>query len=183
MRARLTRSLAAGFLLAMLWLCSGAAMAQEEYIPARKSQPESTIAPIGNVPRACTQMWCQEGYNLQTTSASWPHGYYSFKVIADDRVYLCEGNLPLPPCGMPAMTCNDKAITIGESGCAMGADSHGFHMVHLKDVPENISVSISGPSGTVIHEGKVTKQCGYPNGAQCDPRQCCSAIDYMTINW
>lgn len=172
-------------LMAGVWGGAGNAAAQDTYVPVQKNQPESTIAPIGesSARRACTQMWCQEGYLLHINAPSWPAGVYSFKVIADDTVYNCQGVLPLQSCGKPSVTCNDRDISIAESGCAMDASTHAFNGIMLKKIPEHISVNISGPNGSVIHEGMVNKQCSYPNGKQCDPRQCCAAIDYMTISW
>lgn len=151
---------------------------------AEKQPPASSIAPLGRpVQQACTQMWCQEGYILRLQAQSWPQGYYSFKVIADDRVYSCEGNLPLPSCGTPAITCNDKAIQIGESGCALPADAQGFDSILLKDIPDQVAITISGPLGSVIHESKLDKKCSYPNDEACDPRQCCSALEAIGLNW
>lgn len=170
-----------------LWMALSAPLMAQQDMPAGKpAKPvESTIAPLGEgvARQACTQMWCQEGYFLHMKAEQWPEGYYSFKVVTDDKVYNCEGNLPLQACGMPSVICNDKAITIGESGCAMAPETHSFYGVTLKDIPKHISVTVSGPTGTVIHEGQVNKQCSYPNGKQCDPRECCAAIDYMSINW
>jgi len=135
-------------------------------------------------PRACTQMWCQEGYMLQLQGQDWPHGHYSFKVIADNNVYNCEGSLPFNGCGTPSVTCNDKAVQVGESGCAMSPDTHRFHGIMLPEIPANISVSIAGPEGKVFaYENAVQKQCGFPNGESCDPRQCCSAMEAATVNW
>lgn len=172
-------------LAAMIWgtLCTAVEAGE-----ARKPQRpvESTIAPIGQAgatPRACTQMWCMEGYTLQFHANHWPQGYYHFKIIADEDVYSCEGSLPLPSCGMPAVTCSDKVVQIGESGCAMPADTHSFHGLTLSKVPENIVVSVTGPTGGFTHESKVEKKCGYPNGEGCDPRPCCSAYENVGISW
>jgi hypothetical protein len=158
--------------------------AQEQ--TTRRAAPIESIAPLGNAgasPRACTQMWCQEGYMLNLEAQSWPQGYYNFKIIADENVYSCEGNLPLRAGGMPSIVCNDKGVQIGESGCALPADAHSFYAVTLSRIPENIVVSVSGPTGSFTHEGKVAKKCGYPNGEGCDPRPCCSASETVRINW
>ena len=171
-----------GFLV--LLAVPAAVQAQEQ--TARRAAPSESIAPLGNAgatPRACTQMWCQEGYTLSLNAKSWPQGYYNFKIIADENVYSCEGNLPLRDCGMPSIVCNDKAVQIGESGCAMSADTHSFHAVMLSQIPDNIVVSVSGPTGSFTHEGQVAKRCGYPNGEGCDPRPCCSANESVEINW
>lgn len=176
------------FMLGMLLgLCLPvAAKAQEEGAVKRPRVIEKSIAPLGQVtsrPRACTQMWCMEGYTLNLSASAWPHGYYQFKIIADENVYNCEGQLPLPTCGMPAVTCNDKAVQIGESGCALPPDAQSFHALTLSKIPENLVVSITGPTGAVTHESKLEKKCGFPNGEGCDPRPCCSAAESLYIEW
>lgn len=170
---------------AMLWLAMPAVASAQEKM-SRRAAPSESIAPLGHAgsaPRACTQMWCMEGYMLNLEAASWPEGYYNFKIIADENVYSCEGNLPLRSCGMPSVVCSDKAVQIGESGCAMPAETHSFNSVMLTKIPDNIVVSVSGPTGSFTHEGKVDKKCGYPNGEGCDPRACCSAHETVQINW
>jgi len=176
------------FLLGLLFFAVAASpivvSAQEQ--TARRAAPSESIAPLGNAgatPRACTMMWCQEGYMLSLNAPSWPQGYYNFKIIADENVYSCEGNLPLRECGMPSVVCNDKAVQVSESGCAMPADTHSFHAVMLTQIPDNIVVSVSGPTGSFTHEGAVAKKCGYPNGEGCDPRPCCSASESVQIHW
>lgn len=176
-----------------LWLAAGmlllfaqTAVAAGEERLARRAAPSENIAPLGDagpVPRACTQMWCQEGYTLQFNAVSWPRGHYSLKIIADENVYLCEGSLPLQPCGTPSITCSDPAVQVGESGCAMPADRHGFYAVMLTEIPDNIVVSLTGPGGSFTHESTVEKRCGYPNGEACDPRPCCSAMESVHIGW
>jgi len=133
--------------------------------------------------RACTQMWCMEGYTLELNAAQWPQGQYAFKIIADDEVYQCEGSLPFNGCGAPAVTCSADGIMIGESGCALPAETHGFSSLHLSEIPDNIAVTISGPAGSFMYEDKVQKQCGFPNGEECDPRACCSAMHSVDVRW
>lgn len=187
------RLICAAALVACLGLFAQDAMAQfaqdgmAQNPENRRVKPtENTIAPLGNVgasPRACTQMWCMEGYHLQINAASWAPGYYNFKIIADENVYSCEGSLPLPACGMPAVVCNDKAVSVMESGCAMAPATHSFPGIMLTHIPDDIVVSVTGPQGAFTHEGKVKKQCGYPNGEACDPRACCSANESVNVNW
>lgn len=133
--------------------------------------------------RACTAMWCLEGYTLNLKAAHWPAGQYTIKVIADDTVYQCQGALPFNGCGQPAMTCSDPKLVIGESGCAMRAETHHFNSLQLRPIPQNISVTIMGPEGSFIYENKTNPQCSYPNGEGCDTRQCCSAVEEVVINW
>lgn len=134
-------------------------------------------------PKACTQMWCVEGYTLQLNAGHWVPGHYAFKIIADDKVYNCEGSLPFNGCGVPAMTCSAEGIMIGESGCAMSPDTHAFDSLRLDEIPDNIVVTVSGPEGSFIFEDKVQKQCSFPNGEQCDPRACCSAMNSINVRW
>jgi hypothetical protein len=133
--------------------------------------------------RACTQMWCVEGYTLQFNAAQWPQGQYAFKIIADDKVYQCEGALPFNGCDAPAVTCSAAGVQIGESGCAMPAKTHGFSGLYLSDIPDNIAVTVSGPAGSFMYEGAVQKQCSFPNGEACDPRACCSAMHSVDVRW
>lgn len=133
--------------------------------------------------RGCTAMWCLEGYTLNLKAAQWPAGQYTIKIIADDTVHQCQGVLPFNGCGQPAMTCSDTQIVIGESGCALPAETHHFNAIQLKQIPQNISVTIMGPEGSFIYENQTNPQCSYPNGETCDTRQCCSAVEEAIINW
>lgn len=133
--------------------------------------------------RACTQMWCVEGYTLQLNAEHWPAGQYAFKIIADDQVFNCEGSLPFNGCGAPAVTCSAEGIMIGESGCALPADTHGFASLQMTEIPDHIAVTIMGPAGSFMYEDKIQKQCSYPNGEHCDPRACCSAMHSVNVSW
>lgn len=134
--------------------------------------------------RACTQMWCAEGYTLRLEGQDWPAGRYTFNIIADNTVYSCQGVLPFNGCGKPAITCSDDGVQIGESGCALPSAEHKFDSIMLPKIPDNISLSIGAPDGSIFsYENAVQKRCGYPNGAECDTRACCSAMESVQVRW
>ncbi len=134
--------------------------------------------------RACTQMWCVEGYTLRLEGQDWPAGQYTFNIIADNTVYSCQGALPFDGCGKPAITCNDDGVQIGESGCALPASEHKFDSIMLPKIPDNVSMSIAAPDGNIFsYENAVQKRCGYPNGEECDTRACCSAMESVQVRW
>lgn len=134
--------------------------------------------------RACTQMWCQEGFTLNLDSGTWPAGAYQFVITADGKRISCEGHLPLSSCDTPSVRCDSDAVLIGESGCALPANAHSFHMLQMPKPPAHITVDITHGSGKHFHyENAVQPQCGYPNGKDCDPHPCCSATISTPVEW
>lgn len=132
--------------------------------------------------KACTEMWCQEGLMLQLQGGDWPAGDYEFTIGLDGAVTHCKGSLPFKTCD-GSVTCDTKDVTIGESGCAL-PDGHTFHAILSQKTPANLSVTIMRGDGKAFsYQSPVQKQCGYPNGKECDPRECCSAVMETPVEW
>ncbi|MCC7259962.1 MAG: hypothetical protein IT567_02900 [Alphaproteobacteria bacterium] len=133
--------------------------------------------------RACTQMWCQEGFALNLDGGTWPAGSYRFVITADGQRITCEGRLPFASCDSTTR-CDSDAVLIGESGCALPANAQSFHMIQMPKPPAHIAVDITHSSGKHFHyENAVQPQCGYPNGKGCDPHPCCSATMSTSVVW
>lgn len=125
---------------------------------------------------SCTQMWCQEGTTLMLNGGAWKAGDYTFTVTADDKTVTCKGSLPFKTCD-GSVTCDGEGVTIGESGCAMPADTHAFHAVMLPQSPAHLAVTVSRADGkSFSYDSDVNAQCSFPNGEECDSTPCCSAV-------
>lgn len=134
--------------------------------------------------KACTEMWCREGFALALEGAAWKPGKYEFYIKADDAAVTCTATLPLRSDCAPSAQCSHPDWQIGESGCALPADAQGFHEISSTAMPQHVRVDITGPDGkTARTELPVTAQCGYPNGKECDKRQCCGATASMMVEW
>lgn len=134
--------------------------------------------------KACTEMWCREGFSLSLGDAVWKHGRYEFYIKADDMVVTCTATLPLRSDCAPSAQCSHPDWQVGESGCALPADAQGFHEIASTAIPKHVRVDITGPDGkTARAELPVAAQCGYPNGKECDERQCCGATAQMAVVW
>lgn len=132
--------------------------------------------------KACTQMWCQEGLMLSLKGDDWPAGKYDFTVDMDGKVTTCTGALPFKTCD-GSVKCDNDAVTIGESGCALPS-GHTFHGIMSQQTPQHLAVTITREDGKVFSwSGDVSRQCGFPNGEQCDKKQCCSAVMDAQVEW
>ncbi|HEY8377519.1 MAG TPA: hypothetical protein VIK91_13585 [Nannocystis sp.] len=123
--------------------------------------------------KICTQIGCINGLQVQIAKATpWQPGAYTFVLDLDDTRVTCTGALPLRPCdAAPTLTCDiPNRVLIGESGCALPPDQHGFSDIHVPAAVERFAVSI-------IHDGKPlggidikpTYTTSQPNGPGCDP--------------
>lgn len=134
--------------------------------------------------RACRQMWCAEGFEVGLGNNKWPSGKYSFEINADGEKTVCKSALPFTSCTGQTVCDSDSGVTIGESGCALPSSAQSFHSIMLKDIPEYISFSITHENGEVFSfESAISKNCSYPNGKGCDPKQCCSARLDVDVLW
>lgn len=143
----------------------------------------TTVSLPAAAEKACTQMWCQEGLTLQFDGGTWPAGDYTFTVAMDGATTTCKGSLPFKSCD-GNVTCDSEDVKIGESGCAMPANTHSFYGVLSQKTPNQLSVNITrndGKSFSYVSEVKGT--CFYPNGPSCDERQCCSAVVTTPLVW
>lgn len=134
-------------------------------------------------PRTCTQLWCSEGLTMTFTDASWAPGAYRIQVLADNRRTSCRARLPLPDCSASPIRCDDPDVRLLPSGCALPPEAHGFHGLHLTEIPRLIHLRIEGPDGQAEVRHSVQRQCSYPNGRACDLRPCCGAQITADLQW
>ncbi len=133
---------------------------------------------------ACTEMWCLEGLRVDLAGTSWPAGEYRFIIDADGRSRSCTARLPFPDCESLHAACSAPGVTIGESGCALPPEQQSFSDITLQNIPQSFSVRIEHDSGKVFeYQGDVQRMCTFPNGPQCDERQCCSAVLDTNVVW
>jgi hypothetical protein len=134
----------------------------------RHSEPQLDGPP----PRACTTIGCANGLTLALEpNAGWPSGRYEFELVLDGRSATCTGALPLPTCDLgPALSCVGAAVRIGESGCAMPPNTHGFSDVTLSDRPARVSIVIRHEGRELVREllSPVYRR-SQPNGPGCPP--------------
>jgi hypothetical protein len=134
--------------------------------------------------KACTEMWCREGFALELTASSWKQGKYEFYIKADETVVTCTATLPLRTDCTPSAQCSHADWQIGESGCALPPGAQSFHEISSTTIPNHVRVDITGPDAKIARsEFPVTAQCGYPNGKDCDHKQCCGATALMDVVW
>ncbi len=135
--------------------------------------------------QACTQMWCQEGLNMTLNTADWPSGAYTFTITADGQETICTSRLPFVGCDGNTVCNGPVRVTIGESGCAMGPETHGFYALMMDKPPRNFGLTIARDNGEKFIYGPVAvnPQCSYPNGKECDPSPCCSANLSADVAW
>jgi len=133
--------------------------------------------------KACTMLWCQEGFNANFKGNDWPAGEYHFTITMDSQQIKCKGSLPLKSCDKPNVECDSDIVTIGESGCAL-PDGHSFSGITSKTIPKHFSLIMTQETGkSFSFDNDVARQCSYPNGKQCDAHQCCSASLDINIAW
>lgn len=133
---------------------------------------------------ACTMIGCHSGLDISLEGSVWPAGRYDFEIISDGKTTRCSSVLPFRGCDQPGTTCDRDGVLIGESGCAMSQDVHGFSGIQLSEVPSDFSLTITHESGkTFSFRTAVTAQCAYPNGMGCDPEPCCSANIHQPVQW
>lgn len=144
----------------------------------------SSAQPDENAGFACTQMWCQEGFTLILNGSDWPPGAYTFTVTGDGKKTACISRLPFTGCEGNTK-CDAEGVIIGESGCAMGPETHSFYAVMMPATPQAFSLAIEHESGKTFtyNQEAVPMQCSYPNGERCDPRPCCSANLSADVTW
>ncbi|HMJ13485.1 MAG TPA: hypothetical protein VK524_18830 [Polyangiaceae bacterium] len=149
--------------------------------PARETTAPARDAPA--VPaRACTQIGCVEGLHvsLQPTEG-WPAGAYRFELESEAGKAKCEGALPLPACGTPALRCAGIPVQIGESGCALPAPAHGFADLTFRSAPKQLRIRISRDDQLLVaRELRPQYRRAEPNGPGCSP-VCNSANEKLVV--
>ncbi len=141
----------------------------------------SSGAPFAQV--GCTMIGCVSGLTINFDDGKWLPGEYHFDLIADGTAYHCQGSLPFRSCENNVI-CDREGIMIGESGCAMPPETHGFFAVMMEEIPGSISLTVKHESGREYQfSSGVEPQCGYPNGKECDIEPCCSAVLNQKLEW
>lgn len=137
-------------------------------------------------PKACTQMACLEGFNIDFERPLQASGNYVFNIEADGKQIICSGHLPFDDCGgeKPNFSCNAEGVFIGESGCALPKEEHALIGLSMQRIPEHITLAVShAESGKrFTHDQYVKKNCFFPNGEGCDPKPCCQANYRLLID-
>jgi hypothetical protein len=135
-----------------------------------EAPPPATPEPPG---RACTEIGCADGLTIDWESAGgWKPGRYRFEFEIDGAATTCEATLPLRPCDAgPSVTCGTNgAVMIGESGCALPPDGHGFSGVTIAGFPRSLKLRIVRDGQTLAEQ---TSAPSYrkvqPNGEGCPP--------------
>lgn len=126
-------------------------------------------------PRACTEIGCMNGLSVALDKATpWAAGDYTFVVDVEGTRVTCEGALPLKPCDAgPSLRCDPpERVTIGESGCALGPETHGFSELQFVggEPPRAVELTITR-DGEALHTAKLspTYTTSRPNGPECPP--------------
>jgi hypothetical protein len=125
-----------------------------------------------------------DGLRLQMTKATpWPAGEYELSFDLDGTAVTCKGSLPLKPCEQgPALSCapTDR-VQVGESGCALPADQHGWSDVQIAESPARVQVTIRH-GAEVLHTSEIQPQYKtlQPNGPGCEPT-CRSASGAIAV--
>jgi hypothetical protein len=120
-------------------------------------------------PLVCTEMGCSDGFRITLEPTSgWRQGKYKFSIVHDGTTTVCEGELPLKPCGTPSLTCTAEGISIGESGCAIPADEQGFSDISSTTLPKSVEVQIEFEGAGVISKTFAFEYKEvFPNGPDC----------------
>ena len=123
--------------------------------------------------RVCTQIGCVNGLRLTLVKATpWTAGEYVFTVDLDGASVTCKGALPLKACDQgSALTCDvEDKVMIGESGCALPVEQHGFSDIQIFGTPARVNLTIAR-DGQPLHSGELTPTyvSSRPNGPDCEP--------------
>ena len=135
-----------------------------------KEQGEA-VGPGGG--KMCTQIGCVDGLRLTLEKAgAWAPGAYTFAFTLDGAAVTCSGSLPLKACDAgPSLTCDAEGrVMIGESGCALPPDQHGWSDIQVSGAPKAVKLTISR-DGQPLHAAELTPTYteSRPNGPDCGP--------------
>lgn len=123
--------------------------------------------------KMCTEIGCVSGLRIDLQKAgAWQPGAYVFTFELDGSPVRCSGALPLKACDAgPSLTCDGEGrVQIGESGCALPPDQHGFSDIQLLGSPAKVRVAIAR-DGQELHSAELapTYTESRPNGPGCEP--------------
>lgn len=127
----------------------------------------------GGGERACTKIGCENGVRMTLTKATpWVPGTYAFAFELDGEPVECKGALPLQACDAgPSLSCTpDAVVQVGESGCALPPEQHGFSDITVRGEPKQVTLKI-------LHDDKPLASAditpnfltSQPNGPGCEP--------------
>ncbi|WAS97959.1 hypothetical protein [Nannocystis punicea] len=136
-----------------------------------KGQVEPTDPGGGG--KVCTEIGCIGGLRIELQpSSGWPAGDYTFAFALDGVPVTCKGALPLRACDAgPSLTCDvPDRVQIGESGCALPPEQHGFADIQIPSSPAAVQLEIRRGEET-IYAGDITPTYveSRPNGPGCEP--------------
>ncbi|MBA3548329.1 MAG: hypothetical protein H0T76_17750 [Nannocystis sp.] len=139
-------------------------------LPACAAKSPAATDPGGKV---CTQMGCINGLHLNLAKVTpWTAGAYTFVLELDGAAVTCTGALPLPACDQgSALRCDvEGKVQIGESGCALPPEQHGFSDIQISGEPTTVKLTIKREDQQ-LHSGELTPTyvTSRPNGPGCEP--------------
>ena len=139
-------------------------------LPACAAPSPGSSDPGGKV---CTQMGCINGLHVNLAKVTpWTAGNYTFAFELDGAPVTCTGALPLPACDQrPALRCDvEGKVQIGESGCALPPEQHGFSDIQISGAPAKVKLTITREDQQ-LHSGELapTYVTSRPNGPGCEP--------------
>ncbi len=134
--------------------------------------------------KVCTEIGCMNGLHVNLSKVTpWTAGNYSFAFELDGAAVTCTGALPLPACDKgPAMRCDvEGKVQIGESGCALPAESQSFADIRIEGAPAKVKLTIKREDQP-LHSGELTPtyKTSRPNGPDCEP-ECHGANAEMAL--
>lgn len=132
--------------------------------------------------RACTEMGCSNGLNFTVDPAyEWKRGKYDIWVALDLKTVKCRGKLPLNRCEEGrSFTCDDRSVSIIESGCALPENAHGIGGIMVDDDPKKVIVRIARNNQVIVTRTIAPNYViSQPNGPGCDP--VCRGASYNLI--
>jgi hypothetical protein len=150
----------------------------------------STQNPFDASP-TCTLIGCEDGYRVDLKPDSgWPAGEYRFLIDSDDAHVECRASVPLPACGVAAVSCEPRGVvTIAESGCALPANAQGFPRISFergrrpRRVRLSIVRSVGGTERVIASTELLPRfETVQPNGPKCPP-VCTQARDSLTVGF
>ncbi len=122
--------------------------------------------------KACTEMGCQNGLVFHVDPAQeWKHGKYEIILALGFKQVICRGELPLKPCEEgPSFICDDKHVTIGESGCALPSEQQGLSDIRIDQDPHKVMINIKRNYRTILTRTTIPRyEMMMPNGPGCGP--------------
>ena len=139
-------------------------------LPTCAAKSPAASDPGGKV---CTEMGCINGLHLNLAKVTpWTAGNHTFVLELDGTVVSCTGALPLPACDKgAALRCDvEGKVQIGESGCALPPEQHGFSDIRISGEPVKVKLTIKREEEQ-LHSGELTPSyvTARPNGPDCEP--------------